>query len=65
LKDQGEDDIAHAEADGRGRGPAEEFDELVVAPAAGDGPLAPDDDLEDDAGVVRQAANDRKIEITP
>jgi len=67
LEDQAEDDIAHAEAHG-GRGwAAEEFDEVVVATAAGDCALGSAGfvDFEDHAGVVREAAHDGEIEVDP
>src|SRR5262249_21871132 len=67
LEHEREDDVTHAEAD-RGRGgAAEEFDEVVVAAAAGDGPLGAGGlvDLEDHAGVVRQAADDGEFQVAP
>lgn len=65
LKDEGEDDIAHAKADGGGGGAADEFDQIVVAAATGDSAFAIDDDFKDDAGVIGQAAGDVEIEGAP
>ncbi len=67
LEDQGEDDVAHAEADGGGWGAAEHFDEFVVAAAAGDGAFFAVGfvDFEDHAGVVGEAAGDGEIPSTP
>ncbi len=56
-----QDDIAHAEATGGGWGAAEEFDEVVVATAAGDGSFAVGDGFEDGAGVVGEASCDGEI----
>jgi hypothetical protein len=65
LQHEREHRIAHGEADGGCGRAAHELDEAVVAPAAGDSPLAADDHLEDHAGVVGQAADDGEIELAP
>src|SRR5207247_2361884 len=63
----GEDDIAHAEAE-RWQidfAVAHQAEQLVVAPAASECAFvfAAIEDLEDDAGVIGEAADDGKIDI--
>ena len=59
-----QDDVPHAEADGRQRGSAQAFEEPVVAPATADRAklcLAVEG-LEDDPRVVGEASDDRRVE---
>jgi hypothetical protein len=63
----GEGDVAHAEAEGGEveAAIAHEADEVVIPAATGDGAegVAAVEDLEDDAGVVGEAADDGGIEL--